>query len=406
MSQAAYESEIIELQDVASLGEIRWSGRQAPSTRVDIRTRTGTDPHPDIFWEARPEQQDSVKFLQGGGDLSLTEYKRQYSRLSDFLKPQLPQDQASPDMEHWSSWSSPYPFEHPGVDLVSRGPRKYFQIKADFSSTFEAGGKIDHIEFKVSAPPAVHRLVGEIHPVETQVGAATQFTYHIRPTVRSGDSSFDGVEITAPSGVVSVDSLRLDGIDLEDFTRKIHRDGRGFEVLLHRRLEPTDSGTLVEVVFTAPVLREVGTVFDGKVFDTSSPSEVRQRIIPGNATDEIESDRLTVTTSLSSALMFSLEVSPNPFTPNGDGVNDVVSMSYKLLRVTAAVAVSIEIYDLSGQLVKRLYEGENPLGEYAHTWDGTDNSNRLVPPGLYMYRIAADLQSERESNNGILSVAY
>ena len=81
--------------------------------------------------------------------------------------------------------------------------------------------------------------------------------------------------------------------------------------------------------------------------------------------------------------MFSPQISPNPFTPNGDGVNEVVNISYKLLRLTSAVPVAIEIYDLSGRLVRRVYEGEDPVGEYRHVWDGRDDSNGLVPPGVY-----------------------
>ena len=54
VKQASYESDIIELDDIASLGEIRWSGRQDPHAQVAIRTRAGTDPHPVIFWETRP----------------------------------------------------------------------------------------------------------------------------------------------------------------------------------------------------------------------------------------------------------------------------------------------------------------------------------------------------------------
>ena len=406
VSRASYESDVIELDATASWGEIRWEGRRGPDARVDIRTRAGADPQPEIFWEARPEQQDSVHFLQGGGDLSLTEYKRQYGRLSDFLKPAKPQNRVSLDTENWSFWSSPYLFDKPGVDIVSPSPRQYFQIRADFASTIEDGGKIDYIEFKASVPAAVRRLVGEIFPIETQIGEPTHFTYYIKPTIRSGDSSFDGVEISTPTRVVAVDSLRLDGIDQADFSWRIHDDDRGFEVMLPRKLEPTDSGALVEVVFNSLVLREVGTLFEGKVFNTSQPNEVRQRISPGNAADEIDSDRLSVRTSVGSSLVFSPQLSPNPFTPNGDGVNDVVHISYKLLRVTSAVPVSIEIFDLSGQRVKQVYSGEDPLGEYAHSWDGLDGSNQLVPPGLYLFRLVVDLQSGRETNSGILSVAY
>ena len=406
VSHASYESEIIELEDFASWGEISWSGRRDPNARIDIRTRTGTDPQPDIFWELRTEQQDSVQYLQGGGDLSLTEYKKRYSKIEDFFKPAHPRDWISIDTENWSFWSSPYVFENPGTKIVSPGPRKFFQLKADFFSTIEAGGQIDYIEFKASVPAAVHRLLGEIFPIETQVGKPTQFTYFIQPTIRARDSSFDGIEISTPSPVVSVDALRLDGIDQADFSWQTHADGQGFEVLLPHILDPTDSGALIEIVFTTPVLREVGTLFEGRVFNTSLTAEVRQRIAPGNAADEIESDRLSVTTSLSRSLIFSPEIAPNPFTPNGDGVNDLVYFSYKLLRVTTAVPLSIEIFDLSGQRVKRVYAGENPLGKYSHQWDGTDSFNRRVPPGLYLYRIVLDVQSGQETNSGILSVIY
>ena len=405
VSHAAYESDIIEMEDLASWGEITWSGKRAAGAKVEIRTRSGTDPQSEVFWQTRPEQQDIVRYLEGGGDLSMTEYRRQYGRLAEFLKPAEPEDWASPDTENWSFWSSAYEFENPGTDILSPGPRKYFQVRADFHSTLEDGGEIDFIEFKASVPPAVRRLVGEIYPADTVVGETTHFTYYIRPTIRSGDSSFDGVAISTPSGVVSVDSLRLDGLDW-DFTWTRRADGMGFEVLLPRKLEPADSGALVEVVFGAPVFREVGTLFAARVFDTSNLNEVRQPVIPGNAADEIESDRLSVTTSLSRYLVFKPRIWPNPFTPNGDGVNDLLNISYKLLRLTSAVPVSIEIFDLSGSLVRSLYSGNDMLGEYSHTWDGKDNRSDLVPPGLYLYRIVAEMQSEWETNSGVVSVAY
>ncbi|MBT5325177.1 MAG: hypothetical protein HOL51_03545, partial [Gemmatimonadetes bacterium] len=406
VSEASYESEIIELDDIASFGSLSWSGQQDPNARVDIRTRSGTDRQPEIFWELRPEQQDIVPFLLGGGDMSMTEYKIEYGKHFDILKPANPQDWISSDTENWSFWSSPYLFENSGIDIVSPGPRTFFQVKADFLSTVEDGGKIDFVEFKVSVPPTVRGLVGEIFPQLTQVGQPTHFTYYIRPTIRAGDIGFDGVEISTPAGVISVDSLRLDGINQDDFSWVEKEDGLGFELTFPRKLEPTDSGALLEVVFNAPVLRELGNVFVGKVFNSSKPNEVRQRINPGNAADEIESDMLTVKTSLIKSLVFAPRVGPNPFTPNNDNINDIVNLSYTLLRVTAPIPVSIEIFDLSGKLVKQVYSGDDPIGEYSHSWDGTNNSNRLVPPGIYLYRIAVDVQSEQEVHRGIISVVY
>jgi len=406
VNRSSYESDIIELDDNASWGKIRWSGRQDPEARIDIRTRTGADPQPDIFWELRTEQQDSVQYLQGGGDLSLTEYKKRYDSLVEAFKPIDPINWSSVDTENWSFWSSPYLFEDSGTEMVSPGPRKYIQLKADFFSTVEDGGKIDYIEFEASVPPAVRALTGEIFPIQTEVGQPTHFTYYIRPTIRAGDNGFDGVEIATPSGVISVDSLRLDGINQDNFTTNIREDGLGFEIIFPRKLEPTDSGALIEVVFNALVLREVGNFFDGKVFNTATPNEVHQQIIPGNAADEIESDLLSVKTALARSLVLSPHISPNPFTPNGDNINDTVDISFTLLRVTAPIPVSIEVFDLSGRLVKRLYSGNDVIGEYSYAWDGTDGSNKLVPPGIYLYRITAELQSEQEIKDGIISVIY
>ena len=405
VSSARYESDIIELDQAASWGAISWSGSQDPNARVEIRTRAGADRHPDIFWQVRPEQQDSVKHLQGGGSLSLTDYRKSYEGLPNIFKPANEQNQVTTDTENWSFWSSVYLFENPGVGILSPGPHKFIQISADFLSTTDDGAKINYIEFKAS-PPSVHELVGEIFPVETEVGEVTHFTYFIKPTIRAGDRGFDGVEIATPSGVTSVDSLRIDGVNEDNFTWTMRQDGSAFEVYLPRRLETTDSGALVEVVFNALVLREVGIFFDGKVFDSARPNEVRQKINPGDAADEVESEQLSVRTSLSRSLVFEPQISPNPFTPNGDKVNDVVNISYTLLRITAAVPVSIEIYDLSGSLVKEVYSGEDSIGEYRRFWDGTDGQSELVAPGIYLYRIRVDVQTEEEVQSGVIAVVY
>ena len=405
VSQARYESEIIELDEEASWGAINWSGRQDANARVEIRTRTGADRHPEIFWQVRPEQQDSIKYLQGGGTLSLTDYKKRYASLANIFKPVNEQNRVTADTKNWSFWSSVYLFEDPGVDILSPGPHKFIQISTDFLSTTNDGARINYIEFKAS-PPSVRDLVGEIFPVETEVGAVTHFTYFIKPTIRAGDRGFDGVEIATPSGVTSVDSLRLDGVNEDDFTWTIREDGTAFEVYLPRRLETTDSGALVEVVFNALVLREVGIFFDGKVFDRARPHEVRQQINPGNAADEVESEQLSVRTPLSRSLVFEPRIWPNPFTPNGDKVNDAVNISYTLLRITAAVPVSIEIYDLSGSLVKEVYSGEDSIGEYNRFWDGTDDQSELVAPGIYLYRIRVDVQTEEEVQSGVIAVVY
>ena len=405
VDEASYIADIIELDDIGSFGEITWSGSSDPKAEVKIRSRSGTDRHPDVYWRITPEQRTPVVLPstnRKGEDLSPEEYKSEYDKLPGSVRGPV-----TYDTENWSFWSAPYNFESPGEVIASPGPRKFFQIGVDFISEGSDGSRIEYLQFKASVPPAAREIVGEIFPPEVEIGKIThKFSYFVTAWMAAVDKGFDSLEITTPYGVTSVDSLRVDGINQDGFTRMIKEDGSGFEVTLPSKLDRRDSGVIVEVVFQAPVLRERGTFFDGRVFDSAKPHEVRQKINPGNVADEIESDVLTVITSLAESILSSPEVSPNPFTPNGDGVNDLLNISYTILRLTAPVPVSIDIYDLSGVFIKTVYSGNDSVGQYTRHWDGGDNKDNLVPPGIYVYRISVEAQEEEETATGTISVVY
>jgi hypothetical protein len=73
---------------------------------------------------------------------------------------------------------------------------------------------------------------------------------------------------------------------------------------------------------------------------------------------------------------------PNPFNPE-------TTISFDL---DDHAIVSLQIYDVTGQLVRELINGESyPAGRYERLWDGKDNTGVTVGSGLYLYRI----QSER-----------
>lgn len=88
-------------------------------------------------------------------------------------------------------------------------------------------------------------------------------------------------------------------------------------------------------------------------------------------------------------------VEPNPFSPNGDGLYDETRVIFTLGR--AADHVNIEFYDLSGRLARRLvfhapadYVGGTPVEVI---WDGTDETGRVVPYGLYVMRVEAKFKT-------------
>ena len=104
---------------------------------------------------------------------------------------------------------------------------------------------------------------------------------------------------------------------------------------------------------------------------------------------------MTVFTPFDGDLLGAVEVSPNPFTPNGDGINDVVELVFPVFKVMGSKSLVLEVYGLDGGLAQRL---EKPVAHAAGfqrlVWDGRDSSGRLVPPGLYICRVGLEVDDE------------
>ncbi len=59
-----------------------------------------------------------------------------------------------------------------------------------------------------------------------------------------------------------------------------------------------------------------------------------------------------------------------------------------------ASAVELELFNLSGQQVATLVQGQRPAGAYTVRWDGRDEGGRELASGLYLYRLRAGAQVE------------
>jgi hypothetical protein len=75
---------------------------------------------------------------------------------------------------------------------------------------------------------------------------------------------------------------------------------------------------------------------------------------------------------------------PNPFNPG-------TQIEYSLPQTAK---ISLTIYNAIGQEIAKLIAAEEkPAGRYSVTWDGTDTQSRVVPTGVYFYRLQGpDLQ--------------
>jgi flagellar hook assembly protein FlgD len=68
---------------------------------------------------------------------------------------------------------------------------------------------------------------------------------------------------------------------------------------------------------------------------------------------------------------------PNPFNP-------ITHIAYSIRE---SGNVTLEVYNLKGQLVKSLLNEVIETGDYTITWNGTDNSNKSVSSGVYFYKM-------------------
>lgn len=73
------------------------------------------------------------------------------------------------------------------------------------------------------------------------------------------------------------------------------------------------------------------------------------------------------------------KASPNPINPS-----TVLSFG-----TTREGAVKIHVFDLSGRLVRTLYEGSMPAGKNSVAWDGTRNGGDRVSSGVYYFRVVS-----------------
>ena len=69
---------------------------------------------------------------------------------------------------------------------------------------------------------------------------------------------------------------------------------------------------------------------------------------------------------------------PNPFNPS-------TMIPYQL---PAAMDVRLEVFNLLGQRVATLVDGEQPAGFHTASWDATDAAGQAVGAGVYLYRLS------------------
>ena len=391
--QASFLSDPIDLGRASSLGRIWWNGDLDPEAKIVLQSRSGSDDQPEIYWRKTGVGGEEVPFGANGQPMSRQNYE---------AMPQNVRGGITQDLENWSVWHTyEYADGLVGSQIRSASPRQYVQLRIAFFSARLAGGQIDSLFFEFSQPPIVSEAIGEIYPPFVESADPVRFTYAVRTRLEEDQAGFNVLEVRTHARLEAIHEVRIDRA-VVDFTASLDPADPHLFAVQFDRIDQDQ--TLLEVDFDARVFN-YGTTFNGAVSDADR-DEVPQSVIPGDAIDELLSDDLNVRTPLAGSLLSAVQVAPNPFSPNGDGVNDQAQFSYTLLRLTDAVPVEAEIYTLAGNRVRTLGTGEGSSALYQTAWDGRDDQGELVVPGLYIYRVAVEAGSGREERLGSIALLY
>ena len=391
---ASYVSNVIDLGAPASLGSLRWAGQQDAGATLALSTRSGHDDDPNTYWRYTFRGGERTRFDAKGRPLNLASY----NKLALGARGGITHDTAA-----WAFWSAAHDFAASEGPIAGAGPRQFVQVRADFTSSQRASGRLDWVELAVSIPPVAQQAIAEIMPAVVPPGAAAAFTYKVKASVASDDLGFDRLAIDTPARVQRVDGVRLSGQPVA--FELLHSDDTGF-VLAVPRVDAQRTQEVLEVDFHASVF-QFGTVFTGRIFNSQHPAEVPQALAWGDADGVPSSERLRVDlTGLGTGPLGALSVDPGVFSPNGDGINDVVEIGCDVLNLSGMSSVVCWVYDVSGRRLGLVDASRLGSGRYVGVWDGRDASGSLLPPGLYVVGLRVETDQGTTQRQAVVSLVY
>ena len=83
----------------------------------------------------------------------------------------------------------------------------------------------------------------------------------------------------------------------------------------------------------------------------------------------------------------SISITPNPFSPDGDGFDDVAAITFNLPATTAMV--NLKIYDIKGRMVRFLVNNEASGTQRTVFWNGKNDDGQLCRMGVYILFLQA-----------------
>jgi hypothetical protein len=242
--------------------------------------------------------------------------------------------------------------------------------------------------------PLAERAIGEITPNNAVPGEPTEFTYFMLPEKTNG---FDRILLQSTTPIEFV-SLSLAGVEVD--ANSTNTDS-GILIDLPREV---NKDQMVELRFKSSVFVQ-STRFDMFLQNSKNTEDVRQRVDPGDADKNVESNQITVDLPVTQSLLSNTRFNTLFITPNEDGINDQLRIDLGIVNVIQERPLRFRLLDLAGRI---LFEStsEGIAGQQTLEWNGINNFGLRVAPGLYLAEISIAGDAGDEVERRLISVLH
>lgn len=278
----------------------------------------------------------------------------------------------------WSPWSDTV--STPNSLFTVFEPRRYMQYRVNLETFSIETPQLTEVIVAYDSLLVMQSATATVSPQVTPILKEALFQYEIR--TQSGGQSLGvdsliihtDVPFTVPN--VTVDGFPVSHI-IEYFPKRV-RIGFGSTI--------SSSASIVAQIKFTPFLLE--TRFPAEIVSNGTPANPQR--VDYSVANNVESWTI-ITTGVPEEIVVSATADPNPFTPNGDGRNDITYFSFFVSNLVSGRPLRIKIYDVTGRLVRSLVDMKTTAAAFveqnAIPWDGRDDRGKILPPGLYLYQI-------------------
>jgi hypothetical protein len=253
--------------------------------------------------------------------------------------------------------------------------------------------KLRSISVSYSTRPVASIAEASVSPQEVDILQPAVLRYTLDLQFAPNDLGIDTLTIFAPSEA-SVENVTLDG------------GGIGYANI--------GSGKTVRLAFDPPLLADGRAKLE---VDLATVLFLSENYFPGTISSRTTPDNpqfvqqgpegwLVQTVGIPQSTLLNVEVAPNPFSPNGDGLFDEATIKFFVAKVTAPRRVSVVIYSLNSDRVATVFSRHVTADFYTVRWDGMSEKGERVRPGVYLCQVRVESDQGDTVSTHPIVVAY